>query len=287
MVTKSWKSGSRSTALMLAGAALFMWSSASSAKLLFMDNNVQVLYGSGYHDGDYNAKLDEDDSRTTYTLEHFSTYSNWGDVYGFIDYLDFGNANSDYYAEVHPRLSFGKITGSDLSFGPVKDVLLVAHYERGAECPGCKGHVSAQNLGVSFDLNVPGFNFVQVDLLRRDEHDPVFDHSRSGHGEQMSIAWSYPFSIGSQDFAFDGFIDWRSPEGSKDRDFGVNYRHSDFSSQPQLKWDAGKAMMNFPKHLYVGIEYWYWNNKYGVKDGGSTFGTTNDRVVQAMVQYHF
>jgi nucleoside-specific outer membrane channel protein Tsx len=36
--------------------------------------------------------------------------------------------------------------------------------------------------------------------------------------------------------------------------------------QPQVRMDLGEALGNEAGNLFVGIEYQYWKNKYGVKD---------------------
>src|SRR5690606_7095982 len=70
----------------------------------------------------------------TITFEHASGWS-WGDMFLFVDHKWFnGHSGKDgrtYYGEFSPRLSLGKVTGKDLSFGPIKDVLISATYERG------------------------------------------------------------------------------------------------------------------------------------------------------------
>src|SRR3546814_2823481 len=70
----------------------------------------------------------------TITFEHASGWT-WGDMFLFVDNKWYnGISGSDghtYYGEFSPRLSLGKISGADLSFGPIKDVLISATYERG------------------------------------------------------------------------------------------------------------------------------------------------------------
>lgn len=39
------------------------------------------------------------------------------------------------------------------------------------------------------------------------------------------------------------------------------------------------------KHLYVGLEYDYWSDKYGIRD--SEGFTTDQNTASALVKYHF
>jgi nucleoside-specific outer membrane channel protein Tsx len=61
--------------------------------------------------------------------------------------------------------------------------------------------------------------------------------------------------------------------------------HANLHFNPQLKYDLGKSLGYEAKHLYVGIEYDYWSDKYGIKD--SQYFTTDQNTVSALVKYHF
>ncbi|MED5773682.1 hypothetical protein [Enterobacter kobei] len=61
--------------------------------------------------------------------------------------------------------------------------------------------------------------------------------------------------------------------------------HANLHFNPQVKYDLGKALGYEPKHLYVGLEYDYWSDKYGVKD--SQYFTTDQNTASFLVKYHF
>ena len=88
----------------------------------------------------------------------------------FVDHKWFnGHSGKDgrtYYGEFSPRLSLGKLTGTDLSFGPVKDVLISATYERGESLANGTPN---QNylLGPAVDLRVPGFDRFAINTYYR------------------------------------------------------------------------------------------------------------------------
>lgn len=54
---------------------------------------------------------------------------------------------------------------------------------------------------------------------------------------------------------------------------------------------SGKALKWGEKQLYVGIEYDYWKNKYGIKDGGfvsdNFVGSTDQNTASLLVKAHF
>lgn len=127
-----------------------------SGPLLWHNESLTYLYGKNFK---INPPIQQ-----TFTLEHASGWT-WGDLFIFFDQINYNgkedasNGKNTYYGEITPRLSFGKLTGADLSFGPVKDVLLAGTYEFG------EGDTEAYLLGPGFDLAIPGFDYFQAQLL--------------------------------------------------------------------------------------------------------------------------
>ncbi|SEA11203.1 outer membrane protein OmpK [Microbulbifer marinus] len=258
---------SKSLLFITAGLA----SLAANAEVLWQDNSLSLLSGSDYK---VNYSLGTDDSsRTVVTYEHVSGHS-WGDFFMFADYLTSSAGSDELYTEVSPRLSLGKLSGRELAFGPVKDVLLASTLEFGNfddpdHLTATGPHFTNKLAGVGFDLAVPGFSFVQANVYHRDNDDKASN-------EQLTLVWGLPFSLGSADFLYDGFIDWTSASADA---------HPSMNFTSQLKWDVG-AQWGQPKSLYAGIEYVHWDDKFGIEDG--TFGIdSNERNVNLLVKYHF
>ncbi|NNJ19101.1 hypothetical protein CSV86_030405 [Pseudomonas putida CSV86] len=117
------------TSMLLAGGVLATGQALAGDLLLWQDNSLTYLNGIDF-------KVDPPKQQTV-TFEHASGWS-FGDLFFFVDGIKYnteatngaGDGHS-FYGEFSPRLSFGKITGTDLSFGPIKDVLLSATYEFG------------------------------------------------------------------------------------------------------------------------------------------------------------
>ena len=259
-------------ALGLSLAATLASGQALAADLLqWQDNSLTYLNGIDF-------KVDPPKQQTL-TFEHASGWS-FGDLFIFVDGIKYNteatNGAGDghtFYGEISPRLSFGKLSGADLSFGPIKDVLLAATYEFGED------DVDSYLLGPALDLNVPGFDFFQLNTYYRET-----DGKRDGSGVwQITPAWSYTLAVGDSDLVIDGFMDW-----VVDNDDSY---HANLHFNPQIKYDLGKAMKWGEKQLYVGIEYDYWKNKYGIKDGGfvsdNFVGSTNQNTASLLVKAHF
>lgn len=233
-----------SAALILAGALV---STTASADKLWSNFSLSYLKGSDYELGD--------PDRQVITVEHASGHT-WGDTFFFMDRLKSDNEDTENYLEFSPRLSLGNLTDTDLSFGPVKDVLLAGTWESGT---GFDNYLA----GVGFSFDVPGFRYLNANLY-------YVNNEKKDNDKQLTLTWGVPFELGTAEFLYDGFIDVSSSEDS---------HASEMNFTSQLKWNAGKVIgTNSP--VYVGVEYAYWNNKFGV-DG------VDERNPALLLKWHF
>ena len=221
------------------------------AEVLWQDFSASYLHGKHYRvDGPEKDVL---------TIEHVAGTS-WGDSFFFLDHMRAAGDTSNY-AEWSPRISVGKLSGSSLTFGPVKDVLFTSTIEMSS--------LQTNYLyGVATDLTVPGFNYLNLNFYRRN-NDGLADNW------QLTATWALPFTLGSQQFLYDGFMDWSS--ASADQSASMNLTS-------QLKW-ALHPVFGWKNKLYVGIEYVYWRNKYGIAD--SPAFRTNESNVNFLLKGHF
>lgn len=264
----------RKTATLLAAGSLLLAAQAQAdSPLLWQNNSLSYLYGK-------NFKV-EPAIQQTVTFEHASGWS-WGDVFLFVDQKFFnGEENSvgddrSFYGELTPRLSLGKLSGRDLSFGPIKDVLLAATYEFGED------EVEAYLIGPGFDLDIPGFNFFKLNFFYRtpdgDRADRNNDGKPDGSGTwQVSPSWSATVPVGKSDILIDGYLDWVV-------DNDASY-HANYHFNPQVKYDLGKALNWGEKQVYVGVEYSYWKDKYGIQNSDSF--TTDQNTASLLLKVHF
>lgn len=226
-----------STALPARAAEIFEWQS----------NNIQLLRGSGY-------ELSDDRTQTTVTFEHADGWA-YGDNFFYLDWTPDQPEETNF--EFSPRLSLSKITGRDLSYGIVQDILLSGTWEKAYR-------FDAYLYGAAVDISLPGFNMVQVNLYRRDDPDTP------GKGWQTTIVWDRPFKLGQYDFSFQGYVDYAKYEGGTVNVF----------TQPQLLMDVGPLAGIESGHAWAGIEWRYWHNKYGI-DG------VVENAPEAMVKWVF
>lgn len=247
--------------LIAAIAALINTAAYAGDLMLWQDNSLSLLAGSNY-------ELDPGTQQTV-TFEHASGWS-MGDLFIFVDGINFNGdrdisgSETAYYGEFAPRISLGKVSGTDLSAGIVKDLYVATCLEFG---DNIKNHYL---VGLGMDLAVPGFDFLQLNAYRR------YDNGSSAtEAYQVTAVWKKTIPMGKTEFVVDGFIDWVIGEGT-------DHLHI----CPQLKMDLGVLFGMKERSLYAGIEYDYWKNKYGVRNGD--FGLdSNQSTFSGLLKYHF
>lgn len=216
-------------------------------------SDIQLLYGNDFKFGSK--------ERTTITVEHADGWQ-YGSNFFFTDIVDRNDIGVEVYAEFYSSLSMNKISGHDLSFGPIKDISLLAglNISNKPESDNFKAYL----LGLSFDLSNPLFNYLQLNI------SSFKDDSVSGkYGMQITPVWSFPFELAELKFKFRGFTDFNVGNTNAPGVFTI-------LSQPQLLLDVGDLAGFKSDKLYVGTEYSHWHNKFAVKG-------TDENVVQAMI----
>ena len=240
---------------------------AAHAEKFFSDSSVTILHSNQYQGVEFDAGGNggREVEATFFTFEN-ATVHNWGSTFFFID-RDQGQGNEEgtdnLYGEFAPNLSGNWLTGSDLSFGPVKDVFLAAQYEFGDD-----GSNPINNYMGGFGLawDVPGFLYFNTSFN-------YVDNEQISDDLQLTVTWGAPFNVGSALFLIDGYIDWSTAESDHE---------SEFQFVPQIKLDVSN-FWGEPGVLYAGVEYQYWNNKFGL--GDNLIDTQSS--VSALVKYHF
>ncbi len=225
---------------------------AATADILWQDLSVSYLKGQNYRVGYPEQQV--------YTLEHVAGTS-WGDSFMFLDHSRSDNGARGNYGEWAPRFSLGKLSGNAMAFGVIKDVLIATQIEMST--------LQTNYLyGVGVDFAFPLFKHSQLNLYRR-QNENVDD------SWQATFVWGLPFEMLGQEFLYDGFIDWASASSDQ-------AAHMNFTSQ--LKW-ALHPLLGIKSRLYLGVEYAYWLNKYGIKD--SPGFRTDESNLNLLVKWHF
>jgi nucleoside-specific outer membrane channel protein Tsx len=202
------------------------------------------------------------------TFEYVNSMS-FGDSFLFIDYIDYldtAGEESSFYGEFSPRFSLEKITGHEWELGPITDVLIATTYEFG------EGNVESILYGLGLDIDIPGFDYFHINLYYRDSQNY---HSE---GWQLTPCFGYTIPVGTSEIIIDGYIDYvfASEDSGYEENLHIN---------PQVKYNLGKLIWGDDQRLYVGLEYDYWMNKYGLKDSSAL--KTDQSAYSFLLKYHF
>lgn len=230
--------------------------SAQAHAAEWSDTEIQYLHGAEFREP-FNS---EDVTKDIITLQHASGYE-WGRVFGFMDALQSNGRDehaSELYAEGYASLSLSKLSGATFSNAVVRDINLTAGINYGYKA--YKGYgVNPRVLlaGITIDFNLPAFDFFNVDMLAYVDRGRFDGRDNGCHAEtyQITPAWKMPFNIGKARFSFEGFTDFIGKHGNCERQI---------LAQPQLRLDLGHYF-NLENKLYMGVEYQYWHNKYGIE----------------------
>jgi len=218
----------------------------ASAEMFWSDTSWTLLRGSDYEVGD--------DEKFVYTLENASGHS-WGSTFLFFDRLsNVNDGGHETYGEVGANFDIVKMDkgsfvnrifiGTQAEFGPEDNFLY----------------------GVGAGLNIPGAKFFTVTLFKR-------NNGSVDNNNQVTLTWAFPFG---GNFQYDGFLD--ATDSSDNAASSTNFTS-------QLKWDLGKNALSMkPGKLWLGIEYVYWNNKFGIED--SPAFNTDERNINLLLKWH-
>ena len=238
---------------------------AAHAEKFFGSSSISILHSNQYEgvqfDAGGNGGMEYE--ATYFTFEN-ATAHNWGSTFFFID-REQGQGDvegtDNVYGEFAPNLSTSWLTGVDMSFGPIKDVVLAGQYEFG-------GGTQVNNYLTGFGLvwDVPGFMYFNTSFL-------YVNNEQVSDDLQLTVTWAVPIEVGPARFLIDGYIDWSTAEDD---------HKSEFQFTPQIKLDVSN-FWGEPGVLYAGVEYQYWNNKFGL---GDTL-IDDQSSVSALVKFHF
>lgn len=228
---------------------------------IWSDTEIAYLRGTKFNDN--GAFGGPKFAKDIITLQHASGYS-LGTNFFFVDFVKSDSKDNNYgevYGEYYHALSLTKIHGVDWSKNFLKDVSLTTGINFGAKNSAFGANPRVFLIGPTLSLAVPGAAFFNVDLLAYVDRGTF---SGFGGGAlcgarkttwQITPAWKFPFTLGTAKFSFEGFLDVIGKHGTCERQL---------LTAPQLRWDVG-SQMGKPGTVFLGMEYQYWNRKFGAK----------------------
>lgn len=231
--------------------ALAMACGGSATAQHLSTSEVQLHYGDGYRLGGNGLGTS---TRSTVTFEHLSKRS-CADFFAFVDLTrDYDILNprterSTYYGEAYVSFTARSLGVSLPDDGLIADFGPVLGINKGEG-------VTFGLAGARANLRVPGFRLFSLQAY-------VFETLEDPFGRdldttyQLTFSFNRPFEIGGQKFLVKGFTDLIG-----DRGMGVA---AQTLIQPQFRWDIGHALGGEANRVELGLEYFHFHNKFGVR----------------------
>jgi len=283
----------RSAALCLALAACLASSAAQA--LDWSDNAISYRVGNAFREPFNPNEI----RKNVFAFTHASGYQ-YGSNYFNLDLLqsdendpralgDNDGAQEAYLVYRH-TLDIGKIRGSDLKFGAVRGVGLTLGFDWNTKHD--VGYNSRKRMlvaGPTLMWDVPGFLNTSLLLLRESNAPSGAFPPISGVRERytydlhpmLSASWGIPVS---RLWSFEGYANYI---GSKGVDEVGGDTGPETNVDMQMMFDVGAAMGRKKNMFRIGIEYQYWNNKFGntsFNTGGQGFRA---KTPMLRAEYHF
>lgn len=254
--TTSWLVRGLALALVM-GVAFLVAPTHAQAKADWSRSQVDYQYGQ-YANPDFTPESSGPNFYSSIvTFQHASGWK-YGDNFFFIDLLLPNNGNTDLYGEWYPTLSYSKISGNEVSMGPIRDVGLIGGINFGAD-----PNVLKWLPGVRLDWDMPGFDFLHTDFMAYLDANGGVDSGGAPAEDDswmVDVNWGSGFELGETNWRFEGHVEYIA---ARDNEFGDNVRDW-VLAQPQLFMDIGEFIPGIPDEtLQLGTEVQVWINKLG------------------------
>jgi nucleoside-specific outer membrane channel protein Tsx len=194
------------------------------------------------------------------------------------------------YVVYRNTFDIGKIRGSDIKFGAVRGVGLTLGFDWNSKHD--VGYNSRKRMlvaGPTLMWDVPGFLNTSV-LLLSESNAPsgAFAPISNVQGRytydlhpMFSANWGVPVS---RLWSFEGYANFIAAKGP---DEVGNDTGPETNIDMQMMFDAGAALGHKKNMFRIGIEYQYWNNKFGNTSLTTAGQGFRARTPMLRAEYHF
>lgn len=194
---------------------------------------------------------------------------------------------NEVYVVYRGSLSLGKLSRSNLGFGPVRDISLTAGGDFNAKNNDFASKKRFLVFGPTLNFNLTsGFLDLGVWACHEQNYNGIVGKTVDFKTTYMvSAAWGIPFQMGSVGTEFKGYA---NHVGAKGKDgFGVETVPETLANL-SLLFDIS-SLFGTKKKVYLGAGYEYWNNKFGGENHDGPAPASNKPVHAPMlqVQVHF
>ena len=278
----------------------FMSCHALSADAIdWSDNSISWSYGTKFKEP-FNH---QDISKNTFSLTHVDGYT-YGTNFINADFLRSDSSDPlrenssagamELYVVYRHTLDVGKISGSNLKFGPIRGLGVTAGFDFNLkEDADYNSRKRMLVLGPTLMVDVPGYLNVSLLALRESNNPSTssggFDPGYPGHRyyydthPMIETVWGIP--LGTLPLSFEGYANFIAAKG---KDEIGHQTAPETEIDMRVMYDLSTAMGSEKHSFRAGLEYQYWRNKFGNSD--STVGALGGnfaRTPMVRVEFHF
>ena len=171
----------------------------------------------------------------------------------------------EVYVVYNNTLSFGKLSGKPVAFGPVRDVGFQAGFDFNSKNDTFGAGLIKLIAGPKLEFDVPGLLTLGLFYYKENNNDAIAPAIGAGSGNvnfdaapRLATVWNFGFGAGLPAV----FKGWANYTGKKGKDGFGNDTAAETWLETSLLWDVGSAMGK-PKTFYAGVGYQYIHNKFG------------------------
>jgi len=251
------------------------------------DTSASWRYGTQFAE----PAIDKDIKKNIFALTHVSGYK-YGSNFFNVDFLlsdendpaagGKGGAQ-EVYAVYQNQLHLGKVTGADLSFGPVRDIAITTGFDASAKNTDFAARVRKFTFGPTLKFGVlDGWVDFSLMYYKETNHNGIVGKDVNFESTyRVAAAWGIPFNAGSLPISLNGFFTYTGEKG-KDG-FGADTKPETLTDI-FLMADVG-ALAGKKGTFLAGIGYEYWQNKFG-NDHEQVVGSTG-KTPMVKAEVHF
>lgn len=227
------------------------------------DTSISYSHGWKYHE----PANPDDIAKDVITLAHISGNS-WGTNFFAVDLLKSDEKNpanngdhgaQEVYVVYRNTLSFGRLSGQKLVYGPINDVGIESGIDYSSKNDAFGGAEFKLMAGPKVEFAVPGYLSLALLALKDIGNNSIAGvNVNSPWTWRLATAWSFDFSLGSPAI----FKGWATYTGTRGKDGFGNDTHPEFWTESALMWDLGALAGSAPKKYYAGFGYQYIKNKF-------------------------
>lgn len=258
------------------------------------DTSIGYRYGTTFAEPFNNNDI----AKSIFNLTHASGYKYGSNFFNadilLSDSKDPSSAGSnsgaqEIYIVYRHTLDFGKITGKNLSFGPIRSVGFTGGFDVNTKDDA--GYNSKKRMlvaGPTIMMDVPGF--LNISVLQLWESNAPYNGYTKTHTERYSydphpmlnLAWGIP--LGATGLSFEGYMNYIAAKGKNE--FGGATK-PETNLDMQVMYDLSPLVGAAPRTFKLGLEYQYWKNKFGNDHNGAAGDGAFAKTPMIRAEYHF